>query len=133
MQALSPIFQNPGYHPAMPAHPHPFGQRLARLRQQRAWSQAELARRLGTSRGMVAYYESCAKNPTIEFVEKVAHAFDIPASELLDAGTAHKKRGPASRLEQLTEQLTKLPKTQQRLVIQMLEGALRQQNGKQAA
>lgn len=126
MQALLPFFQSQGYDVEMISTPHRFGQRLAALRRERSWSQAELGRHLNISRGMVAYYESCAKNPTVEFVEKVSEVFNVPIGDLIDRDniSRQKKRGPASRLEQLTEQLLRLPKTKQLIVVQMLEGVL---------
>ena len=130
MQAISLPQKNRAYNAPMP-HPeaHPFGQRMAALRHEHGLSQAELGRRLGISRGMVAYYESCAKNPTVDFVEKVAALFDVPAADLLggtNGGAPKKKPGPASRLAQLTEELSKLPKSKQRVVVEMLEGFLNQ-------
>ena len=87
-------------------------------------SQAELGQRVGASRGMIAYYES-PKNPTLEFIEKVAAAFDVSVNDLVGAGGERKRKpGPASRIEQLAEELTKLPKNKQRLIVQMLEGFL---------
>lgn len=76
---------------------------------------------------MVAYYESCAKNPTLEFVEKVAVVFEVPVGELMGAAAPKRKPGRASRLEQLTGELAKLPKSKQAVVVQMLEGFLQQQ------
>lgn len=110
------------------AHPeaHPFGKRLAALRVERGWSQAELGRRLELSRGMIAYYESCAKNPTLEFIEKAAAVFEISVGELMGAEVTRRKPGRTSRLEQLTTELGKLPKSKQAVVIQMLEGFLQQ-------
>lgn len=126
MQAFLPLFKTRDYHLGMISTPHPFGQRLAALRRDRGWSQAELGRHLKISRGMVAYYESCAKNPTVEFIERVAGVFNVPIADLLDrTNFSHqKKRGPASRLSQLMEQLTHLPKGKQQVVVQMLEGVL---------
>jgi transcriptional regulator with XRE-family HTH domain len=128
MQAISRLSKTALYSGGM-AHPeaHPFGQRLAALRVERGWSQAEFGRRLDLSRGMVAYYESCAKNPTLEFVEKAASVFEIPVGELMGAAAPRRKPGRASRLEQLTGELAKLPKSKQAVVVQMLEGFLQQQ------
>lgn len=107
------------------SQPHAFGQKLAKLRQEKNLSQQEFGSLLGISRGMVAYYESCAKNPTIEFVEKVASTFGVTVAELLGELTeAKKKAGPQSRLERLTAELANLPKAKQEVVIQMLEGVL---------
>lgn len=129
MQALSAF---PDHYPytvlmAQRSQPHPFGQRMAKLRQEHGLSQALLGQQLGVSRGMIAYYESCAKNPTAEFIEKVAERFDVPASSLIgpnDQTPRKKKPGPTPRLQQLTEQLARLPKTKQQVVVEMLEGFL---------
>ena len=102
---------------------------MAALRIERGWSQAELGHRLGISRGMVAYYESCAKNPTLEFLEKAAAVFDVSLGELTggEHSASKRKPGPSSRLEQLTDELARLPKGKQRVVVQMLEGFLAQE------
>jgi transcriptional regulator with XRE-family HTH domain len=133
MQALSHYPECTPYTESM-ARPeaHPFGQRMAKLRQDFGWSQAELGRRLDLSRGMVAYYESCAKNPTLEFVEKVADVFEVSVGDLMDkkpGDSSKRKPGPASRLEQLTSELSKLPKSKQAVVVQMLEAFLHHQTG----
>ena len=104
---------------------HPFGQLMSKHRQERGLSQAALGQRVGVSRGMIAYYESCPKKPTLEFIEKVAAAFDVSVNDLVGSGGERKRRpGPASRIEQLAEELTKLPRNKQRLIVQMLEGFL---------
>ena len=125
MQGFSEKSQPPLYDRGM-ARPeaHPFGQLMSKHRQDRGMSQAELGQRVGASRGMIAYYES-PKNPTLEFIEKVAAAFDVSVNDLVGAGGERKRKpGPASRIEQLAEELTKLPKNKQRLIVQMLEGFL---------
>jgi transcriptional regulator with XRE-family HTH domain len=126
MQGFSEKSHPPLYDRGM-ARPeaHPFGQLMSKHRQERGMSQAELGLRVGVSRGMIAYYESCAKNPTLEFIEKVAATFDVSVNDLVGSGGERKRKpGPASRIEQLAEELTKLPKTKQRLIVQMLEGFL---------
>ena len=79
---------------------------------------------------MVAYYESCAKNPTIEVVEKAAGVFAVAVGELAGNGGqgGGRKPGRTSHLERLTGELARLPKAKQRVVVQMLEGFLHQEN-----
>lgn len=105
---------------------HPFGKRLATARKKQKLSQTELGKIMGISRGMIAYYESSAKNPTIEVIEKSAKALNVnPAELLLDIKTNNSsKPGPQSRIEQLLQQLSTLPKGKQKVVIEMLEGFL---------
>lgn len=103
----------------------PFGQRLASLRHQRGWTQAQLAERLDTTVKMVTYYEREADNPTQKTLERIAEVFDVSSAELLGAApTTNGKPGPLSKLELLTQRLARLPRSKQRVVVEMLEGFL---------
>lgn len=102
--------------------PH-FGKRMAAFRLARGLSQAQLGEALGLSRDMIAYYERTSPNPSLEIVQKVADFFRVTVGELLNDAKS-RKPGPPSRLEQLTSRLARLPANEQRLVMNMLEGAL---------
>ena len=110
-----------------------FGQRLAAIRIQEGLSQTQLGKRLGVSREIVAYYERCAQNPTIEFVEKAAEAFGVPIGEMLNHPVkATRKPGPPQKFQRLIEQVSVLPRNKQKFVMELLESYL--SNGhKQAA
>jgi transcriptional regulator with XRE-family HTH domain len=76
---------------------------------------------------MVTYLERQAKNPTAKTVEQIASVFGVPVSDLLGSASVQKsarKPGPRSRLEELTGQLAKLPRSKQKIVVEMLEGFL---------
>jgi transcriptional regulator with XRE-family HTH domain len=106
----------------------PFGERLAALRKERGWTQPQLAERLGATVTMVTYLERRAKNPTVKTMEQIARIFGVPVSELLGLAKVQpsaRKPGPPSRLQELTGQLSKLPRGQQKIVIRMLEGFLK--------
>lgn len=79
---------------------------------------------------MVTYYERQAKNPTQKTLEKLGEIFDVSPAELLGEVPEVKngKPGPMSKLERLTAQLAELPKSKQKVVIDMLEGYLKQVN-----
>jgi transcriptional regulator with XRE-family HTH domain len=49
---------------------------ILRLRLQKGWSQAELARRVGTWQANISRLESGTGNPTAAFIHKVARALD---------------------------------------------------------
>ena len=106
----------------------PFGRKLAQLRNERGWTQPELAKRLGVTVKTVTYYERSATNPTAKTVEKIAQVFGVSPIDLIDHKTSERKPGPPSKLERLTEQLAQLPKAKQKIVVQMLEGFLQQEN-----
>jgi transcriptional regulator with XRE-family HTH domain len=76
---------------------------------------------------MVTYLERRAKNPTVKTMEQIAGIFGVPVTDLLGLAEIQKnarKPGPRSQLEELTEQLSRLPRGQQKVVVQMLEGFL---------
>lgn len=132
MQAQSVIFGNGSYTADMAGRPTTkeapiFGQRLAALRKQRGWTQAELAGRLDTTVKMVTYYEREATNPTSKTIEAIAKVFGISSAEFMGepkGKTNGHKPGPPSRIQRLTQRLSKLPRHKQKVVIEMLEGVL---------
>lgn len=57
---------------------------MRRLRQLKDWSQEELAHQSKLHRTYISDLERGARNPTIEVVDKIAIALDVPCGELLD-------------------------------------------------
>jgi transcriptional regulator with XRE-family HTH domain len=55
---------------------------LIRLRQERGWSQEELAFRSDLARTYVAHIERQARNASIDNIEKLADAFLVPIQDL---------------------------------------------------
>jgi len=102
-----------------------FGKRLAAIRKSKGLSQLELAKKLGTSRANVTYYERKAVNPTLDLIRKCAEILEIPLSDLIEPEASSKKKpGPKSRLEEQLEAVSKLPKSKQRFVSQFLDTVL---------
>jgi hypothetical protein len=56
----------------------------------------------------------------------IALALGVGVEELVGAAPARRKRGPAPKLQQQLEQLSRLPKAQQRLVSQLIDTVLQQ-------
>ena len=61
------------------------GLRIVELRNQKGWSQSELARNLGKDRQALEKLENGKVNPTLYSLNQVATALDISLSELFDA------------------------------------------------
>ncbi len=81
-----------------------FGERLAQLRKDAGFTQAEFAAAM------------------------LARALGAGLEELLgESNAATKERGPAPKLQQHMERISQLSKPQQRFVIQVLESVLAQQ------
>lgn len=55
---------------------------LRRLRRERGWSQEELAGRTELDRSFIAHVEREARNISLDNIEKLANAFDVPISVL---------------------------------------------------
>ena len=61
----------------------PFGEILRKLRNDRNWSQAKLAKRLGISASIIAHYESGERFPSLENLMAVARQFGVSTDYLL--------------------------------------------------
>ena len=59
------------------------GARIAALRHDRSWSQAELARRLGISTSAVGMYEQGRREPSAELLVILAEQFGVSTDYLL--------------------------------------------------
>lgn len=57
----------------------------------------------------------------------VAKLLGVALEDLVGEESKPAKRGPAPKIQQQLERITQLPKTQQRVVMQMLDGVLQQQ------
>ena len=98
---------------------------MAAFRAAKGLSQAQLGERLGMTRARVVYYERSATNPSFDVIQKVAGFFNVSVGELLnDTAKGRAKPGRPSQFAQLAERLDRLPRSQQRAAIKMLEGLL---------
>lgn len=59
------------------------GERICLLRRRQGWSQAELARRLCVSPSAVGMYEQGRREPSLEAVVALSHAFCVSTDFLL--------------------------------------------------
>jgi transcriptional regulator with XRE-family HTH domain len=53
------------------------GQAVRELREQRGWSQSQLARKAGMTQSAVARFEAGGTVPTLAVLERLAHAFQM--------------------------------------------------------
>ena len=53
------------------------GERVRNLREERGWSQKELAKRTGMSQPAVARFEAGGTTPTLAVLDRMARAFDM--------------------------------------------------------
>jgi hypothetical protein len=63
---------------------------------------------------------------TVSALPVIAKLLGVSLEELVGEEPRAAKRGPSPKLQQQIERIQQLPKTQQRFVMQMLEGVLSQ-------
>ena len=105
------------------------GARIAELRKTHGLTQVQLAETLKLSQQMIASYEVGRRRVPVSLLPAIAHALAVSVEALIgekDATPA--KRGPAPKLLQQMERIQRLPKAQQRFVMQMIDTVLAQQD-----
>lgn len=60
------------------------GANVRKAREQRGWSQEELADRSGIHRTYISGVERGARNPTIEIIAAIATALELPVVKLVE-------------------------------------------------
>jgi transcriptional regulator with XRE-family HTH domain len=103
------------------------GTRIAQLRNEAGLSQQAVADALEIAQQTYANYEVARARPAVSMLPTLAQLFGVSVDELLGL---HKngpgKRGPTPLLQKQIERLNRLPKAQQKVVMQMLDGVLSQ-------
>ena len=105
------------------------GARIARLRKDEGITQVQLAEQLGTSQQTITAYEVGRRRVPVSSLPRIAKLLGVSVEELIGEDPKPAKRGPAPKLQQQLERITRLPKTQQRFVMQMIDTVLQQQGG----
>ena len=60
-----------------------WGEQVKALREARAWTQQDLARRITTSRVTIARLEIGIRKPSVDMLERLADAFRITLADLM--------------------------------------------------
>jgi|SRR5579884_1820396 len=112
--------------PAIDAGEETIGQRLARIRKERGFTQIELAEKIGIIQSLVSSYENDVLNLKAEMALRFARALDVGVDELLDAKKARKSGVKTSRkvLRRL-ELIESLPSHQQQHVLKTIDTLLK--------
>ncbi|HRQ66745.1 MAG TPA: helix-turn-helix domain-containing protein [Xanthomonadaceae bacterium] len=108
------------------------GQRIAQRRKALDITQVQLAEILGISQQAMNSFEKGRRRIPVSALPAIAGAIGATLDELVveDASAvrqaAPRKRGPAPKIQQQLEQLSRLPKAKQRAVMQVLDSVLAQ-------
>lgn len=98
------------------------GQRTARLRKERGYSQEALAKKMGIVRVLVSDYEKGRLRPHPEMVARFALAFGVTADELIGLkpsdGDDHSPNLAIQKRMRLIEQL---PPSKRRVILQTID------------
>lgn len=104
------------------------GARIAELRKAQGFTQAQMAEWLDVSQQTVNSYEVGRRRVPVSTLPILARRLGVMVEELLGEEVKPGKRGPAPKIQQQLERITRLPKAQQRVVMRMLEGVLAEAN-----
>ena len=99
------------------------GQRLARLRKERGWTQKQIAERTGLIQELVSNYETDKLRLNADMILRFAEVFDFSADELLrgSKSTVQAKKQPSIKLVRRMEQIEALPLYQQRVLLSTID------------
>ena len=105
------------------------GNRIARLRKAKRWSQTDLANKIDASREAIGKYERNEAVPSVEIAKKIADAFNVTLDYLVGEGiSAHFDKQTVKRLEQISN----LPEDEQKTMIKVIDALLRDFTTRQA-
>jgi len=102
---------------------------LLALRKATGLTQIELAKHLDVPQANIAFWEWSDKPPRSDLLPKMAKAFGVRVDELIiSTGAQHitKRKGPIGDVQRTFDEVTKLPRKQQRKVIEMVQALVEQ-------
>lgn len=102
------------------------GERVATLRKEQGLTQAQLAELLGMSQQMVALYELGRRRIPLDLLPECARLLGVSIEGLFGANPPSARRGPTPKLQQQLERINRLPRSQQRFVMKMIDAVLTQ-------
>jgi transcriptional regulator with XRE-family HTH domain len=102
------------------------GQRLARIRKERGYTQVELAKKIGIIQTLVSDYEIDRLRLSAEMAVRFALALDVSTDELLHPKAKKKSaKKPSLKVMRRMEEIESLPPRQQSVVLSALDSILR--------
>jgi len=104
------------------------GSRVAELRKAQDITQIQMAEVLGVSQQTVNSYEVARRRIPASMLPTLAKLLVVTLDDLIGEPTkkANGKRGPAPKLQQQMELVSRLPRSKQKFVIEMIDTVLQQ-------
>jgi transcriptional regulator with XRE-family HTH domain len=109
--------------PALDLGKETVGERIARLRKERGYTQIELAERIGTIQALISDYERDKLRLNGEMAVRFALALEVTTDELLGLTGMKAARGkkPSRKILRRLEQIEKLPAAQQAILLKTID------------
>ncbi len=99
-----------------------FGNRLARLRRDKGFTQTELGEAIGVSQRVISYYERETKKPASKLLPQIARVLGVSTDELLGLDKAMPDaRTRDARLLRKFKEVEKLPASDRKAIIQVID------------
>jgi transcriptional regulator with XRE-family HTH domain len=103
------------------------GKNIRSLRNQKGWTQIDLAEKLGLTQGIITAYENNAKKPSLEKITTLAGLFGVTTDELIGHAELKIAAPPKSpKLWKKFEQVQGLPIGDKRMVFRKIDGLIGQ-------
>ena len=105
-----------------------FGQRLAKIRKAKGYTQTELSKKIGLTQGLVSDYELDKLRPYHEMIIRFAIALDVSSDQLLalkEYKNNDNGRKPAPKLQRRMKKIEQLPDFKQKVLLNTIDTFLK--------
>ncbi len=100
------------------------GARIAQRRKELDLTQQQVADALRLKQQAYGHYEVGRHRMPISLLPALAEVLSMDVEVLLGMGSKHSKRGPAPKFLRQIDQISRLPKSRQRILTEVLDGLL---------
>jgi len=97
------------------------GQRIARIRKERGYTQVELASRIGIIQTIISAVESDDRKLSAEMAVRFAQALDVTMDDLLQPAGSKTTRKPSRKVLRRLELIESLPGRQQATLLRTID------------
>ena len=107
--------------PALNLGKESIGQRLARLRKERGYTQRELAERIGIIHSLISDYETSKLRLYDQMVSRFAIALEVSTDEILGLKGNHAKEKPSLKIVRRLGRIESLPPARQKTILKAID------------
>jgi len=112
--------------PPLEGPDEPLGERIARLRKERGYSQVEMAERIGIIQALVSDYEKGKLRLTADMAIRFARALEVTTDELLQPKKSRQRPlKPRRKVLRRLEQIEALPSHHQQTLLKSIDFMLK--------